>query len=153
MFARKLVLKTSTTQKHIEGDNEMPMPSGNLLKSLLSKGRAAMLGGDEAMAGAGKFRTGSKGPWGQTAGGGRANMSGNVPNPEAGMGLEASGMGGPLGASMQTMRPLNEMDRIKMLLARMTPEQKAALLGAGGGLAAGGLGGGLGGYMAGGEGE
>jgi hypothetical protein len=117
---------------------------GNLLKSLLSKGRAAMLGGDEAMAGAGKFRSGGKGPWGQTAGGARTNMSAGLDD-----GLNAGTLpsAGPVGMPMQTMRPLNEMDKIKMLLARMTPEQKAALLGAGGGLAAGGLGG----YMAGGE--
>ena len=126
--------------------------NGNLLKTLLAKAggvpskvRAAMAGGDEAMGGIGaKFRSGGKGPYGApgaTAGG---QVSQGMPLSE-GSALE---LGRPAGGPMAMMGGEPGMsEKLKMLLARMTPEQKAALLGAGGGLAAGGLGG----YMAGDE--
>ena len=128
----------------------------NLLKALLSKAggipgklRAAMLGGDEAMAGAagaGKFKTGGKGYSSMGAGGKYAEPG--AASAETGLGMGRP-VGGPLATDVQSIRPMDNMEKLKMMLARMTPEQKAALLGAGGGLAVGGLGG----YMAGGEGE
>jgi hypothetical protein len=119
----------------------------NLLKNLLSKAgglpgkfRAAMLGGDDV---AGKaFRTGNKGAGNVSAGGGRG-----MPGPMSSKtDLEFSGpMGGPLATDVQSINPMGMSEKLKRLLANMTPEQKAALMAGGAGLGAGGLGG----YLAG----
>lgn len=124
----------------------------NLLKNLLSKAggipakfRAAMLGGDEAMAGGGAFRTGGKGAANVSAGGGRG-----MPGPMSeGTALEVGRpMGGALATDVQRTIPFDNMEKLKAMLARMTPEQKAALMAGGAGLGVGGLGG----YLAGDEG-
>lgn len=124
----------------------------NLLKNLLSKmgglpgkARAAMAGGDDVMAGAGKFRTGGDGGQGfVNAGGGAARR----PNPNTETAIELGRpAGGAISTEVQQMRALGLDERLKMLLARMSPEQKAALMAGGAGLGAGGLGG----YLAGDE--
>ena len=97
-----------------------------------ARSKAAGLGGDDMEAGFGNsFRPGSAPPSGF--------------NPTMGPG---AGMGGAMGPA-NSQRPFTEWEILKQKLARMSPEQKAALMGAGGGLAAGGLGG----YMAGDMGE
>jgi hypothetical protein len=126
---------------------KMQMPKGDLLKTLLSKGKRFAGIGEEAAA----ARRGAA--LGDDVAG-APFVSGRVPNTPKGAvgpdGMPISDM--PGGASdlmpaMSGMRPLNAEERIKMLLARMSPQQKAALLAGSGGLAAGGLGG----YMAGGD--
>ena len=120
----------------------------SLLTNLLKKAgnipgrfRAARLGGDEAAAGAGQaFRTGNKGAANVSAGGGRG-----IPGP---MDDFAGPQGGALATDVQSINPLGMSEKLKMLLARMTPEQKAALMAGGAGLGVGGLGG----YLAGDEG-
>lgn len=105
--------------------------------------RTAMAGGDEVTGQA--FRTGRKGPWGQTAGGQPTNTVGTIDD------TLFRGDGptmGDLSTEVYSMRSMGAMDQLKRKLAMLTPEQKAALMGAGGGLAAGGLGG----YMMGDEG-
>lgn len=123
--------------------------NSDLLKQLLSKGkgmaekimpkfRSAKAFEDEVTGQA--FNTGRKGPWGQTAGGARANFEGD------GNFVGSDGLtGGPIAMDLQKMRPLNEWDMIKRKLAMLTPEQKAALMAGTAGLGAGGIGG----YMAG----
>jgi hypothetical protein len=126
-----------------------------LLKRLLAKGkgaikagqskmedlgrnaRAAMAGGDEVTGQA--FRTGRKGhPWGQSPGGASVNQAGTIDDSL----FRGDGpLMGDLSTDVFSMRPMGAMDQLKRKLAMMTPEQKAALMGAGGGLAAGGLGG------------
>lgn len=125
-----------------------------LLKRLLAKGkgvlqagqskvedlgrvaRTAMAGGDEVTGQA--FKTGRKGPWGQSAGGGGVNQAGSIDDTV----FRGDGPSmGDLSTDVFSMRPMSAMDSLKRKLAMMTPEQKAALMGAGGGLAAGGLGG------------
>jgi hypothetical protein len=94
-----------------------------------ARANAKTFGGDEGMAGSGAFRPGesSTSPFSAKMGPG-------------------AGTGGPLGDPI-TMRPLNEWELLKRKLSQLSPEQRAAIMGAGGGLAAGGLGG----YMAGDE--
>jgi hypothetical protein len=123
---------------------------GELLKRLMSKigglpakRRAAMLGGDEVAGQA--FKTGRKGPWGQTAGGAQTNVSSGLDDIPG-----AQGVGGPSGGPLtdpMTMRPFSSAEMLKRKLAQMTPEQRAMLMGGAGGLGAGLGAGGLGGYM------
>jgi hypothetical protein len=96
-----------------------------------ARANAKGFGGDEPAAGFGHSFTPGK-------------STGSTFDPTMGPG---AGTGGAVGAANQT-RAFSDWEILKQKLARMTPEQKAALMGAGGGLAAGGLGG----YLAG-EGE
>lgn len=134
--------------------------NSDLLKRLMQKAgdipgrfRSAMLGGDEAMAGAKKaFRSGGSGPagvdprWGVGPGGkyGKPNATSDATDLEL-----YRQPGGALSTDVAQMSPLGGMDKLKMLLARMTPAQRAALLAGGAGVGAGGLGG----YLAGGSDE
>jgi hypothetical protein len=124
--------------------------NSNLLKNLLSKlgdlpgrARAAMAGGDDLMAGAGKFRTGGDGGQGFINAGGGAARHAN-PNTERGIEMYRQ-PGGAISTEVQRMVPFDNIEKLKALLARMSPEQKAALMAGGAGLGAGGLGG----YLAG----
>jgi hypothetical protein len=130
----------------------------DLLKRLMSRGRTAMMGGDD-VAGIGKaFKTGGTpgagamggagfgGGKSGTFGPGGAKMGPEVMSGETGLEV-ARPMGGALTMGEGSMRPLDTIERLKMMLQNMSPSQRAALMAGGAGVGAGGLGG----YMAGGD--
>jgi hypothetical protein len=121
----------------------------NLLKNLMAKfGKKGAGSADDVGAAAARSKAAGLGGDDMEAGFGNSFRPGATPSAfEPTMGAGA-GMGGAMGPA-NSQRPFSEWEILKQKLARMSPEQKAALVGAGGGLAAGGLGG----YIAGDIGE
>jgi subtilisin family serine protease len=120
--------------------------NANLLENLLAKlggipgkFRAAKLGGDEAMAGAKKaFRTGRQAGPDYMSAGGKSTAAPEMSDLTA---LELGrASSGPLGEAAK-IGPFDNIEKLKMMLKNLSPQQKAALLAGTGGLGAGGLGG------------